>query len=77
MHRAKAKENSPSGENDLHPRSAFGERWDLIGGKIGAKARAADGVAPEEVIPALLLGVWAERSEDLLIYFNSGGLLFL
>jgi hypothetical protein len=27
-----------SGENDLHPRSAFGERWDLIGGKIGGKA---------------------------------------
>ena len=47
-------------------------------GKSAARPRAADGVAPEDVIlPALLFVVWAERPEDLLIYFKSGGLLFL
>ena len=43
-----------------------------------ARPRAADGVAPEEtILPALLFVVWTERPEDLLIYFNSGELLFL
>jgi len=39
MHRAKAKENNPSGENECHPGPAFGERSDLIEGRIGGKGQ--------------------------------------